>query len=35
MECASLTGVQGQEHSATITAPELFAQAVISFAEEG
>jgi pimeloyl-ACP methyl ester carboxylesterase len=32
---AKLEVLAGQEHSATITAPEMFAQAVIRFVEEG
>jgi len=35
LPCTKLEVLQGQEHSATITAPEMFAQVVIRFIEEG
>jgi pimeloyl-ACP methyl ester carboxylesterase len=35
LPCASLEVLKGQEHHATMTAPEMFAQAVIRFVENG
>jgi hypothetical protein len=35
LPCARLEVLQGQEHLATVTAPEMFAQVVVRFVEQG